>query len=118
MESRRCPSAIAPSTNYDYYNAVTARLGSRADESVRLFMVPGMGHCPGGNGASAFDIDSLSMLLAWRDTGEAPNELIARHRRRGAADRDVLVCAYPKIAVYGGSGGLDDPANFSCQAAD
>ena len=47
-------AAIAPSTNYDYYNAVVAKMKGKAKNSVRLFMVPGMGHCPGGNGPSTF----------------------------------------------------------------
>src|SRR5215471_15914340 len=39
-------TAIAPSTNYDYFNSVVAKMGPKAKDSVRLFMVPGMGHCP------------------------------------------------------------------------
>jgi len=107
-------TAIAPSTNYDYYNAVVRKMGSKAKNSVRLFMVPGMGHCPGGNGASTFDIDTLSMLNRWRDSGKAPDETIAQHKTNGQPDRKVLVCAYPKIALYKGSGSIDDPSNFSC----
>ena len=107
-------AAIAPSTNYDYYNAVVRKMGGKAKNSVRLFMVPGMGHCPGGNGASAFDIDTLSMLNRWRDSGKAPDETIAQHKTNGQPDRKVLVCAYPKIALYKGSGSIDDPSNFSC----
>jgi len=108
-------TAIAPSTNYDYYNAVTARLGKRARNSIRLFMVPGMGHCPGGNGPSTFDLDTLSMLDQWKQTNKAPEQTIAQHRTNGQPDRKVLVCAYPKIAAYNGSGSQDDPANFSCK---
>lgn len=108
-------TAIAPSTNYDYYNGLTAKMGARAKDDARLFMVPGMGHCPGGNGASTFDIDSLNMLLEWKKTNKAPDQLIAQHRANGAPDRKVLVCAYPKIAVFKGSGSEDDPANFTCK---
>jgi feruloyl esterase len=109
-------TAIAPSTNYDYYNAVMAKMGNKAKDSVRLFMIPGMGHCPGGNGPSTFDIDSLGLLDQWRNTGKAPDRLIAQHRGNGQPDRKILVCAYPKIAVFKGSGDMDDPANFVCKA--
>jgi feruloyl esterase len=109
-------TAIAPSTNYDYYNAVVAKMGGKAKDSVRLFMIPGMGHCPGGNGPSTFDIDSLSLLDQWRNSGKAPDQLIAQHRSNGQPDRKILVCAYPKIAVFKGSGDMDDPANFVCRA--
>ncbi|MEQ1885545.1 MAG: tannase/feruloyl esterase family alpha/beta hydrolase [Bryobacteraceae bacterium] len=108
-------AAIAPSTNYDYYNAVVKTMGGKAKNSVRLFMVPGMGHCPGGNGPSTFDIDSIRMLDEWRATNKAPERLIAQHRSNGTPDRKVLVCAYPKIAVFSGKGSQDDPANFSCK---
>jgi len=107
--------AIAPSTNYDYYNDVVKKMGSKAKNSVRLFMVPGMGHCPGGNGPSTFDIDSIGILDQWRATNKAPEQLIAQHKSNGTPDRKVRVCAYPKIAVFKGSGSMDDPANFTCK---
>lgn len=34
---------------------VASSLGPQTESSVRLFMVPGMGHCSGGPGATAFD---------------------------------------------------------------
>ena len=107
-------TAIAPSTNYDYFNAVVARMGNKAKDSVRLFMVPGMGHCPGGNGPSTFDLDTIAMLDQWKSTGQAPDQVIAQHRTAGQADRKILVCAYPNAAIYKGSGSVDDPANFRC----
>jgi len=62
-------------------------MGNRAKDSVRLFMVPGMGHCPGGNGPSTFDLDTIAMLDQWKSTGQAPDQLIAQHRTAGQADR-------------------------------
>jgi len=107
-------TAIAPSTKYDYFNSVVAKMGPKAKESVRLFMVPGMGHCPGGNGPSTFDVDTIAMLDKWRSTGQPPEQVIAQHRTNGQADRKILVCAYPNGAIYKGSGSSDDPANFRC----
>jgi feruloyl esterase len=107
-------TAITPSTNYDYFNAVVAKMGNKAKDSVRLFMVPGMGHCPGGNGPSTFDLDTIAMLDQWKSTGQAPDQVIAQHRTAGQADRKILVCAYPNAAIYKGSGSVDDPANFRC----
>jgi feruloyl esterase len=107
-------TAIAPSTNYDYFNSVIAKMGTDVKSSVRLFMVPGMGHCPGGNGPSTFDLDTIAILDKWRSTGQAPEQAIAQHRTNGQPDRKILVCPYPNIAVYKGSGSFDDPANFRC----
>ena len=94
-----------------------AKMGSKAKNAVRLFMVPGMGHCPGGNGASTFDIDSIAMLDRWRSTNKAPEQLIAQHKINGIPDRKVLVCAYPKIAVFKGQGSVEDPSNFTCRVS-
>jgi feruloyl esterase len=42
--------SVAPGTSVNYYNSVVKALGgaSKTMESVRLVMVPGMGHCRGG----------------------------------------------------------------------
>ena len=63
----------------------------------RLFMVPGMDHCGGGEGASQFD--TLGTLDAWATSGKAPERIVAtrptaRRRpsgrsRRPAARADV-----------------------------
>jgi feruloyl esterase len=107
-------TAIAPSTNYDYYNAVVAKMKGKAKNSVRLFMVPGMGHCPGGIGPSTFDVDTAGMMEEWMKSSKPPEQTIAQHRSNGRPDRKVLVCAYPKVATYKGSGSADDPSNFTC----
>ena len=59
-------------------------------------------------------IASLSLLLDWRATGQASNHLIAERRTRGIPDREILVCAYPGLAVYSGVGALNDPASYDC----
>ncbi len=39
---------IAPQNSVNYYNSVIEKLGQAAvSNSIRLFMVPGMGHCAG-----------------------------------------------------------------------
>ena len=59
-------SAIAPANSVNYYDSVRAELagvepgqqkGNRWEEIqefYRLFMVPGMAHCSGGDGPNAF----------------------------------------------------------------
>ena len=48
---------VAPGTSINYYNRVTKAMGGVATAmvSVRLFMVPGMGHCRGGEGPNTFE---------------------------------------------------------------
>jgi len=108
-------TAIAPSSNYDYYNEVIVKMGNKARNSMRLFMVPGMGHCPVPTGGTGFSIDTQSVLEQWQSSGKPPDQVIAEQRTNGKLERKTLVCAYPQIAVYKGNGSLDDPANFFCR---
>jgi feruloyl esterase len=112
-----------------YYERVRTAQGSQAatDDFLRLFMVPGMGHCSGGTGATVFgnngtapptvnaDHDILSALDRWVTSGAAPERIIASRVAAGTANRTRPICAFPKKATYRGSGSTDDAANFSCQ---
>jgi feruloyl esterase len=63
----------------DLYENAQKIVGSRAatQEFFRLFVIPGMSHCMGGDGADA--IDYLSYLEAWVEKNEAPEKLIGAH---------------------------------------
>jgi len=104
---------ITPYGSVAYYEAVQNAIGPAADDSVRLFMVPGMGHCGGGNGPSSFDM--LGAIDAWVTNGQAPMSLPAAHLTDGVADRTRILCPYPQQAVYNGTGDPNDAASFSCQ---
>jgi feruloyl esterase len=104
---------IPPRNIVNYYADVQMRT-RRASESVRLFMVAGMGHCGGGDGASTFDM--LGALDQWVTSGRAPESIPASRVRNGKADRTRPLCAYPKYAHYKGSGSIDDAVNFECRA--
>lgn len=111
-----------------YYDQVQALQGSQAetDDFFRLFLVPGMGHCGGGDGATSFgnrgappvmdaDHDLLMALDRWVESGTAPDRIVASRVSGGAVERTRPLCPYPKKAVYRGSGSTDDAANFSCE---
>ena len=103
---------IPPRNIVTYYGNVQKQTKGAAD-AVRLFMVPGMGHCGGGNGASTFDM--AAVLDAWRDGGKAPEQVAASRVRDGKVDRTRPLCAWPKYAVYTGSGSVDEAASFVCK---
>ncbi|MDE1140081.1 tannase/feruloyl esterase family alpha/beta hydrolase [Paraburkholderia tropica] len=68
--------SIAPMISIAYYRAVQAELGVAAtDRFLRLFMIPGVGHCGGGDGFA--QVDTLSPLMAWVERGTAPASLHA-----------------------------------------
>src|SRR5688572_18757697 len=99
-----------------YYNSVVENLGgaSRASNSVRLFMAPGMGHCGGGEGPNAFD--KMAALEQWVERGTAPDALLATHSTNGKVDRSRPLCPYPQVAKYKGSGSIDEASSFVCAA--
>jgi feruloyl esterase len=98
----------------DFYDALVKDIGAkRARDGVRLFMVPGMGHCGGGTGPSS--IDMLGAIDRWVQTGKAPESLTASNPPAAAA-RTRPLCPYPKVAKYAGSGSTDEEKNFRCDA--
>jgi len=85
----------------------------KATQSVRLFMVPGMGHCGGGEGPNAFDM--IGALERWVEHRGAPTHIIASHVNERRVDRTRPLCPYPQFARYTGSGSIDDASNFVCR---
>lgn len=68
--------SIAPMITVAYYKAVQKELGvAPTDKFLRLFMLPGVGHCGGGDGFP--QVDTLSALMAWTEKGIAPAQLVA-----------------------------------------
>ena len=105
---------IAPQSSVNYYNSVIEKLGKAAvSNSMRLFMVPGMGHCAGGDGTSTFNM--MDAISTWVEQGKAPDRIEASRVRAGKTDRTRPLCPYPQVAVYNGSGSTDESANFSCK---
>jgi feruloyl esterase len=97
---------VAPGETIRYYDAVIAR-DKTADQSVRLFMLPGMAHCSGGPGATHFD--TLGTMVDWVEHGAAPERILAT----GDSFTRPL-CPYPQTAHYKGTGDTHDAANFVC----
>jgi feruloyl esterase len=112
-----------------YYEQVREQQGSQqaTDSFFRLFLVPGMGHCQGGSGPTVFGNQGLQapdasaandLLMAldrWVESGSAPDAIVASQMSGNAVSATRPLCAYPKRAVYKGTGSTDSAANFSCQ---
>jgi feruloyl esterase len=101
----------------EYYERVTLAVGGsdRTGDFFRLFLVPGMGHCSGGDGPNNFD--TLSALEQWVEHGKAPERMIASKTSNGVTSRTRPLCPYPQIAKWNGNGSTDDAANFVCAIA-
>jgi tannase/feruloyl esterase len=83
-------------------------------------MIPGMDHCgiPGqtGPGITEAGFDPVGALEKWVEDGIAPDSLLATK-----ADKDGKVlwtrqlCAFPKKAIYTGTGDANDAASYRCE---
>jgi feruloyl esterase len=104
---------VAPQGSVNYYRAVAAKMSRNVGDEYRLFMVPGMGHCGGGDGTSTFNM--IGALEQWVEDGKAPDSIPASRVRNGVADRTRPLCPYPQVAAYRGSGSTDDAASFVCR---
>jgi feruloyl esterase len=103
---------ISPTMSVEYYNAVVQTVGKGVENSVRLFMVPGMGHCGGGDGPNTFD--ALAALEQWREHGHAPDSILASKVADGQVIRTRPLCPYPQVAKYKGTGSIDRAESFAC----
>jgi Tannase and feruloyl esterase len=69
--------AIPPFASINYYRAVVGQAGGQpgAQSFSRLYMVPGLYHCPCGqpvDGDPATTVQFMPQLVAWVERGEAP----------------------------------------------
>jgi feruloyl esterase len=124
--------AISPWNTIAYYNDVQKTMGvEKAASFTRLYMHPGMEHCAGGPGPSAFGQFGMSTakgpsnglfdsLQNWVEKGSPADDVVATKFAPGAdgAMKPVMtrpLCAYPAEAKYKGSGDTNDAANFTCE---
>jgi feruloyl esterase len=71
--------SVLPLNIVDYYETAERTMGGRGptQEFMRLYMIPGMNHCIGGEGAHT--VDYLTYLESWVEQGRAPDMMIAVH---------------------------------------
>lgn len=114
----------------DYYEMVERVAGGpqAALGYARLFLVPGMNHCSGGDGA--FAVDWFGAMERWAGQGRAPDMLVAAHVPAWI-DNEVAIGAgltapaagqavtftrplypYPLHAQYSGHGDVNVAASF------
>jgi len=106
---------VASLASVEYYNNVVEVMGGAEKTSsfIRLFMMPGMGHCEGGEGPDTFD--KMAVIENWYEQGKAPERIVASHLTNGVVDRTRPLCPYPQLASYKGNGSINDAANFVCK---
>jgi feruloyl esterase len=124
----------------NYYDSVVARGAGDTEAArlsdtqafARLYMVPGMGHCALGDGATYFSNatrnssppvedaqhDMGLALIDWVEKDRAPDTLIATHFRESSGPAGKVafqrkLCVFPRTARYTG-GDKDSASSFEC----
>ena len=98
----------------DYYQRLAHGSGGleKARAFARLFQVPGMGHCAGGQ-ATLDQFDLLTPLVQWVERGKAPESVVATGSSFPGRSRPL--CAWPQHAHYKGHGDPNSAASFECR---
>jgi feruloyl esterase len=111
---------ITPFRSTWFYEQLAALLGGYGptQNSVRLFIEPGMGHCGGGVSPNSFD--TLQALDYWVTKGVAPEGILATAPTTTlpSSGRTMPLCKFPEEASYSGSGNVYSAANWSCNPND
>jgi hypothetical protein len=123
-------AAVPPRATINYYSNVAKALGPKETAGfVRLFMIPGWGHCGGGTGPNIFgqsavprsdsEHDMDAALERWVEQGKAPERIIATQMKPGINSAEILrtrlLCAYPLTAHWTGNGSTDNADHFVCR---
>ena len=106
-------TAISPENSINLYTNIVQKTGSKPDNWIKLYMIPGMGHCQGG-GTDQFN--KMAVIERWRESNTAPDAVLASHVTGNNVDMTRPLCPYPQVAVYKGVGRTNDAASFSCKA--
>jgi feruloyl esterase len=109
-------SAISPIGTVAYYTAVEKAMGgsTATRQFARLFMLPGVAHCGGGQGPSTFD--ALTAVTDWVTEDRAPDSLLTSMTDSGGkttATRPVY--PYPAIAVDTTGGPTDEASSYTAE---
>jgi feruloyl esterase len=106
---------VPPHVSTRFYSALSEAAGPKAKETVRLYMLPGVGHCGGGAGADTFNL--LGVMADWVENGVAPGDDIVASKvdpNTGSVLFTRPMCEYPEIPVYK-RGNRNDASSFKCQ---
>jgi feruloyl esterase len=57
----------------------------------------------------------MGAMERWRQSGVAPEFMMAEHVANNKVDMTRPLCPYPQVATYKGVGSTNDAANFSCK---
>ncbi|KAF2124041.1 tannase-domain-containing protein [Dothidotthia symphoricarpi CBS 119687] len=83
------------------------------DDYYRLFLVPGVQHCGGGDGP--VPTDPLAALITWVEDGQPPETLDAETTTEYGETITRELCAWPAKSKYMGIGDAKRASSWSCE---
>ena len=106
--------AFSAMDTLDYYQRMAKANGGmdKVENWSRMYLVPGMYHCRGGEYALD-NFDLLTAVVNWVEKGTAPDYVVATGKAFPGRSRPL--CAWPKYAYYKGQGDPEDAKNFECR---
>ncbi len=107
---------VNPRRSIRYHADVTKVLGSRTDDTLRMYVIPGMFHCEGGMDVD--HIDMLTPLISWVEENRPPETLLGTRVEAGKVTRARPVCRYPARLKHRGLGDGSRVEEFSCELPD
>lgn len=109
-------TAVSPRDTVRYYGEVVKKMGqAAADDTVELFLAPGVGHCSGGTGPDRADL--MKALVTWAEQGTPPSRQGVVHTGLDSAGKPVQtrpMCKFPSYARYKGAGNPNTAESFAC----
>ncbi len=93
-----------------WYHDMVAATGPQGGEAVKVFGIPGMLHCGGGEATDKFDM--LEAIVDWVERGRAPDRIVATGATFPGVSRPL--CPHPLVARYDG-GNPNSADSFSCR---
>jgi len=103
---------ISPLFTINYFEAMQNTMGaSNVSEFARLYLIPGVGHCGGGEGFP--NIDLVTQVTGWVEQGSAPNAVMTYQTdSSNAVTASRPVYPYPAVAQFTGTGDWHNGANY------
>ena len=138
---------LIPTGSSIYYHqqvlATMAPPSGTLDDFFRFFLIPGMHHCSGSDGAPYFisgggqnvdgathsvpgyedaQHDVIFAMMAWVENNQAPNTIVATKWLNNTpalgVERQRPLCVFPKQAKYSGHGNFSEAENWACENAE
>jgi len=101
--------ALSAYATIDHFNAIKAQDPDLMDY-MRLFLLPGVLHCGGGDGPA--QVDWIALIRDWVENNNAPEKVVVSKTIDGKEVMTRPIFPYPGEAIYDGKGDPNKESSF------